>query len=794
MLDNYAQVLFSAIRHHRRNLLTGCLLATLPLSAMAQEVQGRVRDETGLPIAGAAATLRSGPRVVQEAPTDDSGTFRFSSLAAGRYELEVRAPGFRSSRAMLDVPGPSVLPEIRLRVASVHEGVVVTASRQEAETVSSVLPSAVVGQERLAQTMPLNLAQALSEIPGVTWTNAGAFRSRPIIRGLASNRILVLVDGERLNNGRTSTNDAGIETSLVDFSQIEQVEVVKGPGSVLYGSDAFGGVINVRTATPARLDGSYWNARLWADFDSASAGRRSSLDLAAGSSKFSLRGTGSLNDFGDYDSPLGPVFGSGVQDNSGTGEVRFYPTASQYAFFKFLYRGGYDFGLPTLDPNPVFFATFPFSKLRKFSGGYSADFASNALSNLQARVYQQSQSRDFLNLLTPPGFSLLSDTVTNVDSFGFDLQATSILRHRHVLTYGLSAYRDSNRDARIQVMNPGAPSEVVLSRAPSVPNSSLTGLGFFVQDEFQLGQRLRITAGGRYDRFRLEVFDTPDFSPAAFAAIQKERNDGAFSGNIGANLQLVKGWNLTGNVARAFREPNLFERFFFGRGSVGGFVVPNPDLDPETSLQYDAGTRLDFSRFRATLNYFHNTISNLIVTAPGSFNGQTVLSGQPVRQNVNIDESRIQGIEATLQGDVRASHSYFTPFVNLAWQRGTNLTNGQPLPLIAPFIANTGVRWQSHRWNTWSEFSSYLTKGSDRVPPGFSPLAGYATLAWRAGCQLTKESKLGAWLPDEVRSADLQFGIENLAGRNYRSLFETVPQPGRTVRVGLALNLGSTKK
>jgi len=104
------------------------------------------------------------------------------------------------------------------------------------------------------------------------------------------------------------------------------------------------------------------------------------------------------------------------------------------------------------------------------------------------------------------------------------------------------------------------------------------------------------------------------------------------------------------------------------------------------------------------------------------------------------------------------------------------------------------VRWQSHRWNTWSEFSSYLTKGSDRVPPGFSPLAGYATLAWRAGCQLTKESKLGAWLPDEVRSADLQFGIENLAGRNYRSLFETVPQPGRTVRVGLALNLGSTKK
>lgn len=787
---NCAATLLCALKRLARNttVLLFTLLLCAAIGSAAAELRGRVLDAAGLPIPGAQVTART-DSVAFTTRTDPAGSYSFTSLPAVNVSVRATAEGFRSAEQRLTLTPAGQSLDIPLAVAGRLEGVVVTATRNDLESTASVLPTAVVSQQRFNELMPSNLAQALTEVPGVMWVNAGAFRSRPVIRGLASNRILVLVDGERLNNGRTSTDDAGIETSLVDFSQLDQVEVVKGPGSVLYGSDAFGGVLNLRTVTPSASEGVSWAAKLRSDFDSATSSFRPSADLYLGLPKISFRATGSLSDIGDYKSPIGRVFGTGVDENGGAGEVRFYPSSGHQTFVKFLYRGAYDFGLPSLDPNPVFLASFPFSKLRKLSAGYSGSFNSLALSSLNVRVFQQSQRRDFSNLLRSPGFSLFSDTVTDVDTIGLDVQATSVLR-QHLLTYGVNSYRDKNRDARVQIMNPGLPSEMVLSRAPSVPNSSLMGVGIFLQDQYQPFSRLRLVGGIRFDRFRLDASETPNFDPQAGTLISQQRTDQAVSGNIGGKFEVVTGWSFTGNVARAFREPNLFDRYFFGRGSVGGFIVPNPNLDPETSLQFDLGTRFEREGARLSLNYFQNRIDGLITSAPGTFLGSPVVGGQPVRQNVNVGRARIRGVEAGLETDLRLGTAMFTPFVNLAWQRGDNLTNDQPLPLIAPFAASSGLRWRSNRLNTWAEAGSYVANGTDRVPPGFGPLVGFATFAFRGGHEVSRETPLGSWLPSGIKSASLNFAVENLADRNYRGLFESVPEPGRTLRVGIALNLG----
>lgn len=769
-------------------LLTG----HVAVAAHAAELTGLVRDPHSLVVKGAQVRLfREAERApipsLSEVFTDSEGRFHFSQMPAGSYRLEVSAFGFDRQLRELELGDALVSVEIRLTVAGVHEGVVVTATRREDETFGTLLPTALLSGRSLDRQLATNLAQALEEVPGVTWRNAGAFRSRPIIRGLDSNRVLVLVDGERLNNSRTSTSDAGIETSLIDLSQIAQVEVVRGPGSVLYGSDAFGGVVNILTRYSARSEGPHFGARTRGDFFSNSDARRGNVELFGGGRWFSVRAAGSVGTVSDYSSPLGTVFGSGADESGASGELRVYPSKHQSFFFKFLHQGAYDIGLPALDPNPPFFADFPFSKLQKFSWGYQGNFNSPLLSSLQARFYRQDQTRDFFNLLRTPGFRLQSDTVTDVKSFGFDIQATSLAKRSHVFTYGVSFYRDSNRDRRIQILNPDT-NPRILSQAPSVPNSSLSGTGIFLQDQFEVAHRLRLTGGLRLDYFRLNPLPTKNFDPLAFSTIVARRSDKAVSGNVGASFDLRPGWVLTGNLARAFREPNLFERFFFGRGSVGGFVVPNPSLEPEKSVQFDLGTRVRRGPVRASLNYFRNELTDLTVRAPGTFMGNATVGGQPVVKNVNLDMARIQGMESSAEFFVNALGSQWTPFATVAWQRGTNRTNGDPLPLIAPFISQLGLRWQSRRFHAWSEWRARIVKGSTRVPPSAQTLEGFTVLGWRWGYELVRgEHGSGVYLPRGITSVNFHFALENVTNKLYRGLFETVPEPGRSFRIGLDL-------
>ncbi len=772
-------------------------VAVMAGNARASDLSGIVKDEQGLLIPGARVRVSSAAeagaaKLIRAVTADNEGAFRIRDLATGRYVVEAFAPGFERKVVPVQVRESPADVEVQLSVAGLHEGVVVTATRHEEDSATAPLPTSLVSDRRLTEQLPTNLAQGLDEVPGVTWVNAGAFRSRPVIRGLDSNRILILVDGERLNNSRTSTVNAGIETALIDVTDIEQVELVRGPGSVLYGSDAFGGVVNIRTRSAMPSETFRLGLRTGASFYPNSDGRRGYVEVSGSDRWFSARARGTASNINNYRSPTATVFGSAADESSALGDLRIYPVHNQSFFFKYLHRSGNNFGLPSLDPNPAFLALFPFSKLTKFSGGYNASFNSPLLSSLQVRLYTQQQARDFFNRINAGPSVILSDTVTDMRSTGFDLQASSIAARRHVLTYGVTSYRDSNRDFRLQTMVTGSRVQV-LDNAPSVPNSSFSGTGVFLQEQYAPVRRLRLVAGMRFDHFVLKASPTQNFDPTVSAAIVGSRTDNAVSGNAGATLDIVEGLSLTGNVGRAFREPNLFERFFFGRGSVGGFIVPNPTLGPETSLQYDAGLHFRRGRAKTSVNYFFNNLKNLIGSAPGTFSGSPTFAGQPVFQNVNISKARIQGIEASAEVGLNGLGSQWTPLVAVAWQRGDNRTNGQPLPLIAPFIGQAGLRWSPRGLRTWSEGRVRLVTSSDRVPLGVSPILAYTVFTWRGGYEMVRgERGIGALLPRGIASINFHAGIENLGNRMYRGLFETVPQPGRDLRFGIDLNLDTS--
>lgn len=774
------------------------LAGFLTVVAHASTLRGQALDPQGRALTQAHVRLFAageGGTLLRRALTDMKGEFRLEDLPPGQYRLEVFAPGFRRYEQQIALGDGERQIEFQLSVAGVHEGVVVTATREEGETFDTPLPSALVSGQSLSRQLPANLAQALEEIPGVTWVNAGAFRSRPVIRGLGSNRVLVLVDGERLNNSRTSTDDSGIETSLVDVGQIEQVEVVRGPGSVLHGGDAFGGVVNIRTKGAAASDQLRVGARIRGETFSDGDARRVRLELFGGNRWLGVRAAGSGGAAENYASPAGTVFRTGADENSALGEIHIYPQPHRSLYFKFLDRNALNFGFPDVIANPAFLGEFPYSRFRKYGAGYQASYTSGVFTAVQLRFYHQEQDRDFLTLLrASPSISIQSDTRTNVETYGFEFQASSLAARRHALTYGVTYYHDRSEDLRTQVLNP-LTRPIVISRAPSVPNSTLGGTGLFLQDQFEVTKKVRLTAGVRYDRFTLAAQPTPNFSTQAFSGIAESSGDNALTGSLGASYEVLPGWALTAQAARAFREPNLFERYFFGRGPFGGLLIPNPNLRPETSVEVDLGTRVRRGGFRGSLNYFVNNLRDQLIRIPSTFQGQPVVGGEPVFQNTNVERSRIQGIESSAEFDLQRWQSQWSPFVTMAWQRGNNLSQNGPLPFIAPFVAQAGLRWQPRQTRAWAEWRTRIVKGTDRVPAGLLPLSGFTVHAWRWGYEMMRgEQGLGERLPQGLAGVNFHFGFENVTDKLYRGLFETVPQPGRSLRFGLEFNFDSAAR
>jgi hemoglobin/transferrin/lactoferrin receptor protein len=131
-----------------------------------------------------------------------------------------------------------------------RDRIVVTASRQEEESANTPAPITVMDRDFIEKAQPEKMADLFKHIPGVEVEGEGPFRGLPVIRGFSSNRVLILVDGQRLNNARESTTFAGIQPGLVNLAEVERIEVLRGPASVQYGSDAIGGVINIITRRP----------------------------------------------------------------------------------------------------------------------------------------------------------------------------------------------------------------------------------------------------------------------------------------------------------------------------------------------------------------------------------------------------------------------------------------------------------------------------------------------------------------------------------------------------------------
>ncbi len=790
-----------------------------------------VKDANGAIVSGAALTVTGRHGAARNGVVDAAGTASFDNLPVGEYRIKVEAPGFPA--VLRDVAvneGVANDVEIALQLGTITETVNVTATRTQVTSEETAVPVSIVGREEIERKAISTTGDIFRTLPGASTVNEGAFQVRPRIRGLDSNRVLILVDGERLNNSRTSTGQSGVEAGLVEVSQIENVEVARGSGSVLYGTDALGGTINIITRdTPPRRDAGFrFGAALNTFYSSNENGRRGNVALNGSGKQFAFRVSQSLERFGNYETGKpngaflqdledqevgitndGEVLNSQSHAGNSQATLRFFLDDRKSLRFNYERRRGADIGSAGLVG--TFNAFFPFSNRDKIHARYDAVALTRNLQRLSISGFYQTQFRNFTNILTVPpappffpGLYQFSETVTNTQTSGLDLQSDWTFGGRNSLTAGASFFRDENDDRRL-VISASTPTSVNrrLSTSKSVPDASLENAAVFAQDEFRVSDRFKLVGGVRVDNFKTAAQPTIGFSLPPLTAGQIEdlhigslatginTTRTSVTGDFGGIFRLTSDISISSRIGRSFRTPNIFELFFTDRGSISNiYVVGNAGLKPETGTNFDASIKIRKLHFAGSATYFRNSYKDFLNTvAATDRNGNFIFLNQPgpavqVYQTQNVDRARIQGFEVEFEAPFKISLGYLTPNGNFSYLRGDDLDNHVPLDIISPFRTNIGLRWNNYGRSYFFDYYARIVAEQTRLSPSFLLPVNQGGNGGSEKGFTTHNVSGGYYFRRERFNFNVNVGVSNLANRAYSEQFVFAPARGRSITIG----------
>jgi hemoglobin/transferrin/lactoferrin receptor protein len=654
---------------------------------------------------------------------------------------------------------------------------VVTAGRQEQLSGDTSAPITVLTREEIEREQPEKMADLFKQIPGVEVQGEGPFRGIPVIRGLTSNRVLILVDGQRLNNARESTDFAGIQPALVNLADVERIEVLRGPASVQYGSDAIGGVVNIITRKPdlgtqefkVTGDAGY-------EYASTSDSQQFRASVTGTGKGFSFFVGGTSEDVGNYTAADGAsedpryedyvlsdnvVPNSGMEQTTFNGNVRFL-TGTQGVFrvnaevvrTKNIGFPGYDPATSGID------ISFPNFNRDKFALAWESGPVWGLNDIVLSSWYQEIDKesiRDF-----DFGFYFSNQyTQSLIKSTGFNAQSIADLDIHH-LTFGLDFYQDRLHDNALSESSFTPPNDDV-----AVPDSHQRGLGLYIDDQIALSPRFTLSAGLRGDSFSFVTEDDPRYVGEQFNVDQS-----SLAGNLGAVWQVAEHVNVTGLIARGFRAPNLQERSFIGLASTGDtFILQNPFLDSETSWNYEAGFKVRYDHYSGGLTLYYNDLNNFI-TLEFLDPSESPIPGLEAAQLQNVEKATIKGIELDLEAIFAR---WWTAFGTFAVIEGDNNITNEPLPSIPPMKVILGVRYQRARW--WTEANMRWLDSQTRLPtddPRYETgTPSFTVFALRGGYDF--DFGLGVLV-----------ALENLTDKLYNEPYNNRPEPGRNLRLTVA--------
>lgn len=550
--------------------------------------------------------------------------------------------------------------------------IAVTATRDPKEIFVIAAPVSVLDSVALRTISPNTASDILKGLPGIDVNGVGTNQTRPTIRGQRGQRILLLEDGLRLNNARRQ-QDFGELPAIVDVNNVSQVEVIRGPASVLYGTDAIGGVVNLRTSdVPSLGGGDMYGGRVTFLYRDEGEQLRPTMDLFGRIGKIGFRGSASYRNAKNYFAPSGSfgditlggkteVNDTGVEDQNYSLLLDYSFNQDHSVFVKGEYYNARDagFGYVSNDdlgtPDDVSIVIqYPDQTVGKVTAGYRAhDLSWGFADRLDISGFYMNNERDLVQQIGIPDLfgpdsgvdlNINSSNYTDISSVGTRAEAAKLLGGKHLLTYGMDFYYDDSQNTDLTISEiTGAPFPIPdeVDNTPNVPNATYNRLGVFAQGDFQLHRKLSLIAGARWQNVRSETQATENLDDPLVVGITNNAQTVVASANV--LWEVLPSLNLVGTLGRGFRAPNIIELYFNGPTPEGsGYLIPNTGLESETSLNVDLGVKYSRRNVSFEAFVFRNDIRNgiRITAVPDS-----AINGLDVYQNQNFGELLYRGFE-----------------------------------------------------------------------------------------------------------------------------------------------------
>lgn len=750
------------------------VLFTAPtFAANLAEIKGTITDtETKSPLVGATIYISD---LKAFTTSNANGEFTLKNIPTkGKFLVEVRFIGYKTASKLVDLATATNLDfELSPSVIESAE-VVITGTPFSANSKTNSLAVVTINREKLAQSAGNNLVDAISKIPGVSQVTTGGAISKPTIRGLGYNRVLTIVDGAR-EEAQQWGDEHGIQ---VDQFAAARIEVLKGPASLLYGSDALGGVINViDDLVPASGD---FNGNFTTNYNTNNGLTGSSLMLQGNDNGFVYRGRFS------YKNAHGYAYGDKVVPNSGFNEANAsamlglnkswgyaHLNLSRFNTNIGLVEDGPDGNGNYLDGDGNIITN---SEARTRTLGlpkqninhYRAALNSNILlggGQLKTTLaYQQNIRKEFEESLAEPGLNL------DLKSYTYDVKYSFANSGVWEPTIGVQGMYQTNVNNGDEFL---------------IPDYTSNNIGVFgyLKRNFAKGA---INAGIRYDYKNVDGKDLFADGDQVFTAFNN--NFSNVSGSIGFAYELAKNFVLRGNAGSGFRSPNIAELGANGRHEgTFRYEIGNSNLKQETSLQFDLGLTYDAEKVSFGLNAYSNRIYNYIY--PGNFGNETIpyLEGDgsttilPVYRFVQTNADLIGGEASVDFHLVKALHFENT----FAYVKGTNRATDTPLPFIPAASLNNEIRFEP----TFKGLSNSFIKigltnvfKQDRFDSFETQTDGYTLLDAGIGTTVkVKNSKVSLWVTGQNLTNKVYF--------NHLSRYKLagIYNQGRNISFGLSV-------
>lgn len=595
-----------------RRIIVTVILCVSAGAAFAEDDQnsltGTVTDaNTHQPLIGATIYF---PDLHSGASADASGHYIINHLPSGTYTVEVHSIGYGAFTTSVRIKGITS-HDFELKETLIEKNeVVVTGVNMATSTKKSPVPISVVRKEYLDENVSTNIVDAIAKLPGVSQLTTGPAISKPYIRGLGYNRVVVVADDIR-QEGQQWGDEHGIE---VDDYNVSRLEVLKGPASLLYGSDAIAGVVNIIAPPPVPVGTIKGNVEANYQTNSGLIGYHA--NIAGNSNGFSWSAYGTQKYSHDYKNKYdGPVFDSrfnntnygasiGLNKNWGYSRLTF----SSFNQNLGLVEGERDsLGRFTkqVDVNGVaedqavtakdgrdYSMTLPRQKI----GHQKLVWDNNLYLKNGGRIgltlgYQLNQRREYGDVLNPdqPGLSL------HLRTLNYALKYFLPEANGWQTSVGVNGMQQRNENKGIEFL---------------IPDYDLFDIGGFIVTR-KTFDKLTVSGGARFDSRSIDSKSLVDNGDPKFSSFHK--NFSNISASVGLSYEASDMWTLKLNAARGFRAPNIAELSANGvhEGTIK-YEYGNTSLKPEVSTQGDLGAEFNSTHVSVTGSVFFNHINNFI--------------------------------------------------------------------------------------------------------------------------------------------------------------------------------------